>query len=419
MRTRKSLALFLAALFVLCIIAGCKPTESITAMQSAKPTEKIDTSFVNQTDTSFETAIAAIMDDRLTAIQTQDYDLYMSVITKNNQFFFNEQERWFMSMIDEHIHDVYLQIVSTRMIDEHTAVVEIAQEHKLIDGYDDTKERETSQSFYIVYPLLFKFEDGKWMDYGYNFLEYKTDRFIVKYMEGEQRVVDFTQMLNDAFDNLDKIYELKPLPDYELKLFYDREMLRQQSVPDTPWLFTGWSEPDESLKIYTGHEEGYKGYPGVVMHELVHHLSIRICNNNLPVWMLEGIAMYDGSAFYGLDKSKTLANLNIDNVSFSIEHLEKIDLGSDLTEQQISEFYGTSYMYVRYICETYGRDTLLKMFYEAGKKPFHDSTLNYTFEQVNQQTANEVLQSVLGLTKEQLSSNYFEWLDTLDFDNLD
>lgn len=256
------------------------------------------------------------------------------------------------------------------------------------------------------------------MDYGYNFEVLETERFLVKYMEGEQRVSDFAQMLNDAFDNLDKIYELKPLDDYEMKLFFDREMLRQRSIPENPWLFTGWSEPDESLKIYTGHPSEYTGYPGVVQHELVHHITIRICNNNLPVWILEGIAMYDGSAYYGLESSSLLSSLSYAGVSYSIDYLEKMDLGSDLSTQDIYTYYNTSYMYVRYITETYGHETLMDIFYEAGKKPFHDSTLNDTFEQENQKTADKVIKRVLGLTKAQLSEDYLIWLDTLDFDNL-
>lgn len=354
----------------------------------------------------FEQAIIDIMDNRLTAIENEDYDLYMSVITKNNQFLFNEQERWFMNMIDEGIHNVSFEIVSTQMIDNYTGVVNIRQKH------------QHGESFDFEYSLLFKYEDGKWMDNGYNFEVFETDRFTVKYMDNEQRVEEFVQMLDDAFDNLANIYEEKPWDNYEMKLFSNQEMLRQRTIPANLWLFTGWSEPDESLKVFTGHPEGYKGYPGLVQHELVHHITINICNNNLPVWLLEGIAMYDGSAFYGFENSKLLSRITKENVSLSIDHIEEHDLFSITETQQIYDFYATSYMYVRYICETYGRQALMDIFYEAGKKPFHDSTLNETFEQENQRTAEEVLMTVLGLTKAELSEGYIEWLDTLDFDNL-
>lgn len=51
------------------------------------------------------------------------------------------------------------------------------------------------------------------------------------------------------------------------------------------------------------------------------------------------------------------------------------------------------------------------LFYEAGKKPFHDSTLNDAFKINNQITTGEVIQSVLGVTKAELSEGYLAWLE--------
>jgi len=396
MKTSKKLLLIFMVLILAFTFAGCKNKEAAEIIEPE--TEAM---------LPLDTAISGIMADRLTALETSDYELYMSSIGRNNQFFYNEQERWFMNMIDPRIQDVSFEILSVEMIDDTTGVVNIHQTH------------HTDENFDFEYPLLFKYEYGRWMDYGYNFEVYETERFQVKYMKGEERVEEFAQMLENAFDNLALIYEEKPWDNYEMKLFTDQEMLRQRSIPAGLWLFTGWSEPDESLKLYTGHPAGeYNGYPGVVQHELVHHITINICNNNLPLWLLEGIAMYDGSAHYGFESDRLLSDITKEHVSYTIEYMEVHDLTKDLTKQEIYNFYNTSYMYVRYIDQVYGRDKLMEIFYEAGKKPFHDSTLNETFESDNQQTASEVLMTVLGLTKEELSSEYLAWLDTLDFDTL-
>lgn len=256
------------------------------------------------------------------------------------------------------------------------------------------------------------------MDYGYNFNVLETDRFLVKYMEGEERVEEFTQMLNDAYDNLESVYEERPLEDFELKLFWDREMLRQRCIPAHTWLFTGWSEPDESLKIFTGHPEDYHGYAGVIQHELVHHITIRICNGNLPTWMLEGIAMYDGSAAVAFYDSSALSAMTEDGITTTIEELERVNLSDVDSHQQIVDFYTASYMYIRYIDEAYGRDTLMQLFYEAGKKPYQDSALDDEYEMKNQQTASEVFMTVLGLTKAELSEDYLAWLETIDFETI-
>ena len=270
------------------------------------------------------------------------------------------------------------------------------------------------ESFDISYPLLFKVEEGQWKDYGYYFEVLKTDRFKVKYMAGETRVDEFRQMLDIAYDHLAEIYQEKPHEDYEMKLFHDREMLRQRTIPANAWLFTGWSEPDESLKVYTGHPSQYSGYPGVVQHELVHHITVRICNNNLAVWLLEGIAMYDGTAYYEFSDSSLLTRMTKEGVSVTIADLEALDLESTVSSEQIANFYNASYMIVKYMNNTYGHDVLMEIFYEAGKKSFHDSTLNEAFESNNQKTTGEAIQTILGLTKAELSEAYLAWLDDQD-----
>ncbi len=399
-------AITLILIAIVMTISGCAGAKTEIS-QTASPTPAVtQTPETDVPEETIEEVFTGILEERLSALEEKDYDAYMSRIGRNNQFYFNEQERWFMNMTDERISRIQYELLSVDLEDEDTAIVNIRQKHFM------------GKLFNFSYALKFIKEDGKWMDYGFNFLESKNDRFTVKYMEDETRLDEFTGMLNDAFDHLEQVYELKPLDDYEMKLFTSQEMLRQRSVPANLWLFTGWSEPDESMKLYTGHNIGYEPYAGVVQHELVHHITIRMCNNNLPMWILEGIAMYDGSAYYGVKGSSMLARIEKESVSFTIENLENNDLNTDLTEQEIVNFYNTSYMYVRYIDEVYGRDKLMELFSEAGKKPFHDSTLNLEFETNNQKTADDVLMTVLGLTKTDLSREYLNWLDEFDFDSM-
>lgn len=365
-----------------------------------KPGESYELVDLDNVTIPFDEAIIDIMKDRKNALDTKNYELYMSSITRINPYFYNEQERWFQNMTEDHISNISFEIKTTEMIDEFTAIAYIEQKHSMDKKYT------------LEYPLLFKFERGAWKDYGYKFEELKTDDFTIKYMKGETRVEEFKKMLEDAFENLSSKYKEKPHPYFEMKLFSDQEMLRQRTIPANMWLFTGWSEPDESLKIYTGHPAGYKSYPGVVQHEVVHHITIRMCNNNLPVWILEGIAMYDGSAQYGFETVRLFESMTKEQVSITIGDLEKLDLSSNVTTEVIHQFYNTSYMYVKYMVETYGHDKFMSIFSEAGKKPFHDSTLNYAFESKNQETLSEVFIKILGKTKEEISLEYLEWLES-------
>ncbi|MCK5128284.1 MAG: hypothetical protein KAQ68_00420 [Clostridiales bacterium] len=348
-----------------------------------------------------EKAIENNIQTKLDALSTDDLDLYLSTVTKDNEYYYNEQGRWFKEMTNGKIQDIQIEIEKILIKDDTTAVVSIIQKHVMDKVYD------------FNYPLLFKKENDQWVDSGYNFNIMDKGQYVLKYMDGETQADEFGVMMDMVYENIKTIYEESPDEQYELKLFNDQELLRQRTVPSNGWLFTGWAEPNESLKIYTGHE-GYDGYPGVLQHEMAHHITINICNNNLPVWMFEGIAMHDGSAYYGNSKSGLLANITKEQVQLSIAYLESVDMSTAETAV-VRAFYNASYMYMVYITENYGHDKLMALFYEAGKKPFNDSVTNPQFEINNIETMKEVLQDILGISKDTLSQDYMEWLDITDF----
>lgn len=338
---------------------------------------------------------------KLNSINSGDRALYMTTVTQNDYYYRNEQLRWFTEMASKGIEDIQIKIDEIQFPDSETAVVTIHQTHK------------NNEKFDFSYPALFKLENGVWVDCGYNFQSVDAGRFTIKYMDGETRVNDFIEMTNEAYDNLEPIFAERPSDSFEIKLFNDRELLRQRTIPSNAWLFTGWGEPNESLKLFTGHPEIY-GYQGTVQHEVVHNITINICNNNLPVWLYEGVAMYYGSAYYGFENSKLLSSIEKENMKTPISELEVLD-SSKLTEtQDIYNWYGQNFMYTAYLIDTYGHDKYMELWYEAGKKPFNDSAANPNFYSQNNKTMGEVLMTVLGITKQQLTADYLKWLETTD-----
>lgn len=338
---------------------------------------------------------------KLEAIKSGDQDLYMTTVTKNDYYYRNEQIRWFTEMAFKGIKDIDMYVEGTERIDGETIVATIHQTHTNNERFD------------FSYPNLFKLEEGKWIDYGYAFESAKTDRFTIKYMEGESRVDDFIRMTDNAYDNLEPIFSERPHSNFEIKLFSDRELLRQRTVPSNAWLFTGWGEPNESVKLYTGHPDVEK-YVATIQHELVHHITINICNNNLPVWFYEGIAMYYGNAYFGHEFSTILSALDKDSVQVTISELENTNIGNETDTQKIYDWYNTNYMYAAYLIETYGHEKYMELWYEAGKRPFNDSAANINFYSQNDQTFGEVLMAVMGITKDELSASYILWLETTD-----
>ena len=349
--------------------------------------------------------IKDIVKTKLEAIKSGDQELYMSTVTKTDYYFRNEQIRWFTEMAFRGIRDVDMYVDEVEAINDETIIATIHQTHTNNENFDFT------------YPNLFKLEDGKWLDHGYAFESVDTDRFTIKYMKGESRVDDFIRLANNAYDNLEPIFSEKPHSNFEIKLFSDRELLRQRTVPSNAWLFTGWGEPNESVKLYTGHPDVEK-YVATLQHELVHHITINICNNNLPVWFYEGIAMYYGNSYFGHEFSTILSALNKASVQVTIAELENTNIGNETDTQKIYDWYNTNYMYAAYLIDTYGHDKYMEIWYEAGKRPFNDSAANLNFYEQNDETFGEVLMTVLGITKEELSIAYLTWLETTDiFEN--
>ena len=346
-------------------------------------------------------AIRKNVETKQKAMDTADQAMYMSTVTQNDYYYKNEQIRWFTEMVHRGIQKVNMTVDEIKIIDDDTAVATIHQTH--VNGED----------FDFTWPALYKLEEGSWVDCGYNFKEVDTGKFTVKYMEGETRVNDFISMMNQSYTNLEPIFAERPHSSFELKLFSDRELLRQRTVPSNAWLFTGWGEPNESLKLFTGHPD-ISRYNGTVQHEVVHHITINICNNNLPIWLYEGVAMYYGSSYFGFENSKILSSLIKENLRMPIAELEVLD-SSKLTEtDDIYTWYGQNFMYTAYLIDTYGHDKYMEIWYEAGKKPFNDSAANPNFYSQNNETMSEVLMTVLGLTKQQLTDEYLEWLETTD-----
>jgi len=338
---------------------------------------------------------------KLAALDSVDLAMYMSTVTKKDYYYKNEQIRWFTEMTQRGIKDITFNLNKIEMIDDETAKVTIHQTHT------------NNEKFDFAWPALYKLEDGKWVDRGYYFDSINTGKFTVMFMEGETRVDDFIGMMNEAYTNLEQFFTERPHDSFELKLFSDRELLRQRTIPSNAWLFTGWGEPNESLKLFTGHPDIGR-YKGTVQHEVVHHITINICNNNLPVWLYEGVAMYYGSAYHGFENSKLLSSIEKGNMAISVAELEVFD-SSQLTEtQDIYNWYGQNFMYTAYMIETYGHDKYMELWYEAGKRPFNDSAANPNFYSQNNETMKDVLSTVLGITKDQLTAGYLAWLETTD-----
>lgn len=343
-------------------------------------------------------AVESLMAEKLEAIQTGDVQGYMETVTRNDPYYYNEQLRWFDEMTTPGITGVSFEVEGVDLRNRTTLVATIRQCHM------------NGESFDFTYPLLMRFESGGWKDAGYDFVVLQRSRYTIKYMEGEPRVEIFDQMISDGFDLMETFFEVKPDASFEIKLFHDREMLRQRTIPSVTWLFTGWGEPDESLKLYTGHPQ-VEPYYGTILHELTHHITMKISNNNLSAWLMEGLAIYYGNAVYDLNSGTgSMGHMDRAGMAVDIAYLESFDLYHPATQQAVWDWYNASYAYACFLVERYGQEVINTLLETAGEFPFNSSRQNPEFTaQINAAT-REVLQRIIGSDPNTISAAYLEWL---------
>lgn len=355
-----------------------------------------------ETEETMMMKISDIMAQKELAIKTKNDELYMSTVTKEDPYYPNEQRRWFMEMTKEGMANLSLKVTSIEQKDDETLVAIIQQHHFYNDAFD------------FEYPLLFKLEKDGWKDWGYDFESISNDRYTLKYMTGETRVAAFIEMIDGAYDILNGVFDEVPDSDFQIKLFNDRELLRQRTIPTIGGLFTGWGEPNESLKLFTGQSE-LESYKGTIQHELVHHITLKMCNNNLSDWFLEGMAVYYGNAYYDKKFSNSLSNLVPERMSMTIAELVSADLYAPKTKEIVWDWYNTGYAYVAYIIETYGEETIVEMLRKAGEQPFNNSFMNKDFKAQNIKSTRVVIIEILGISPEELSGDYISWMAMTDY----
>ncbi|BES66318.1 hypothetical protein SANA_27570 [Gottschalkiaceae bacterium SANA] len=400
--------LFLIILLTACALSGCNTSSQKINEQTINPTpsEKTEMTSPISEDPSSKSirestataSIQSILDKKIEAVQTKNLDLYLSTITTADSYYWNEQKRWFTEMTKDGVRDLKYILREVTLEEGEIAIARVEQTHHY------------HQNFSISYPLRFIQEEDEWKDAGYNFEEQKTERYTIKYMSGESKVTDFQKIIDTAYTNLASIFSEQPDPNFEIKLFHSRELLRQRTIPTIGWLFTGWGEANESLKLYTGHPV-LEPYYGTVQHELVHHITMRICNNNLPGWIADGIALQYGNYALEGGNAITLGYATKDQVRVTVDFLENVDLWDAEKQEETWDWYNASQMLTEYIIESYGHDQLMALFYEAGKKPYNENVMNPKFNEQNNKTMGQVLQTVLGITKEELTEAYWTWLD--------
>ncbi|MBN6188536.1 hypothetical protein JQN58_16920 [Aneurinibacillus sp. BA2021] len=156
-------------------------------------------------------------------------------------------------------------------------------------------------------------------------------------------------------------------------------------------------------------------------HEIVHLYQFPQLPPYVPVWLMEGMAMYYSEddmsyVFSGEDGEERLGEINLARLTSS-ERLG--DNGYGVSGRKQQQEYAFSYATVRYLAEVYGEEKLQALvksysdtpwFKIKGDIPSDDADTRYKWEKITSRLTNEYLQKQYGLTEKELEEHVKAWI---------
>ncbi|AOT71210.1 hypothetical protein [Geosporobacter ferrireducens] len=331
------------------------------------------------------------------AVRGKNLESYMDTITLQNDTYRAEKKSWMRDILLNDIEDYHLRVKSIRMINAKEAKVEIQQDYSYNGG-----------RYQVQYPLRIVQESQQWRDGDLFFERLDTENFHIQYFSPSQNyAVMIAAVCEEARENIVKRYGDDLIDQTIIKIYQDRELLRQSVKLSFQWQFAGWYEYPESIKTTEFRDE--ETYRMIIEHELLHKLTIQESNNNLPYWFSEGLAVFfsnmpnEPASRY--TKEEYLENYGED--VRTIKALETINLETLAEEREISNYYDSAGMIVKFMVERFGLEKVKEIIKMLGQYPYQEGT----GAEINQRAIirfREVLSKVLGITVEQLDQAWQE-----------
>jgi hypothetical protein len=318
------------------------------------------------------------------AVHTKNREQFLQTIDTNNREYYYEQFHWFTDVESNPIENYTLDIQNIEPIDINTQIVTLTQRYRF-----QGRDYETTYKTRLVHT-----PEG-WRDGDLAFNSKETEHFIICYFDEDAALADrVAEEAEVAYAILAERIGDTPQDKTVIKLYNDKELLRQSVKLSFAWQFGGWYEYPESIKVLSTGSEN-RVFIGTIMHELTHKITLGWAKNNLPYWFSEGLAVH----YSGYDGLTSGTNY------IPVAELEKINLEILTDRKQISDYYNVSANVVRYIATAYGEDKLKALVRELANFPSSAGTIAEV-DKDNIAKFREAVPRVLGVPFDQFDQNW-------------
>jgi hypothetical protein len=369
-------------------------TEWVDPLPSVTPTP---VSAAQSPEDLAKTLVAA----KLAALKAKNIDQYMALLQEGDPEYTTEQRNWFLIYQSALTSDFAIDVLKAEKIDDNTLIASLYQHY--LYGPEKAERRVTYEQKFVKTPT-------GWKDADLNFKVKETAHFVIKYLAGtESKVTEISAAAEKAYTRVVAGLQLEPRGKVTLKLFADQELLRQNTDIRVAYLFSGWAEDGEAIKLYAWREAEIM--PRVIAHELTHQITLGI-SDSLTSWLAEGLAGYFGNQPFrdGLNPLQS-GWFTANELAVPISWLEETTLIDLSDEKTISLYYSAANMVVEFMTKTYGLESLKALLNELAKYPRYDRGFDYAgMEQENQKRLHQALEKVLGVNMDTFNQRWLEWM---------
>lgn len=350
------------------------------------------------TDLAAEEIVRDLIAAKLGAMEAKDIETYLALIDETNEEYYTEQRNWFLIYQDAETSDFSIEVLKAKKVDDITIVATLYQHY--LYGPEKEDRAAKYEAKYIKTP------DG-WKDADLNFSLIETEHFLIKYPpKAEQKALEVSQAAENAYASVIKVLGLEAHSRTSVKLYADRELLRESSDIRVAFLFSGWGEAGESIKMYA-----YREGPAepLIAHELVHKITLEITDSQ-TAWLAEGLAVYFGNRPFTGGNPVELGGTTVEELSQPISWLEERTLLLLTDEKTIALYYDMSAMVVEFIVETYGLEKLQAVLTELSKYPRFHRGYDYANEPELQGRLYQAFETILGINREEFNQGWLAWI---------
>jgi len=339
-----------------------------------------------------------VVDGKVAAMQADDLDAYMALVDESDAEYTTEQRNWFLLYRDAGTSDFSIEVPDADFAGEGLIVANV-QQHYLLGSERENRSIEYEQRFIET--------DTGWKDADLNFSIRETEHFVIKYpAEAEKKAVEVGEAAEEAYSSVLDTLGLEPRVKPTIKMYATKEMLRESTDIRIAYLFNGWGEAGESIKMYA-YRSG--NLPNLIAHELVHKVTLEITSSQ-PAWFAEGLATYFGNWPFAGGNALQTRTSTIEALAQPISWLEGRDLTQIEDDTTRRTFYDMSGMIVQFMVETHGLEGLHKVLNAMAEFPEPGRGYDYSMEPELQDRLYRSIESVTGLDEAAFNEAWLEWI---------